>query len=168
MFRLRSYLPVVWLLLTAVAIAPAQSSTRPNFTGIWNLDKEKSDFGGLPAPQSARYLIRHVGAKLEMQLEQDSHTTRVDIIPDGQEHLLETLPDAENFARVYWDGSVLVFDGRIKPSSSSQSVPIKWISRWSLSPDKRAITIERHLTAQQASADQKLIYDKEVPAKKAQ
>jgi hypothetical protein len=164
---IRLYCLAVVLLVATTVVAPAQQPpARPNFTGIWNLDKEKSDFGGLPAPQSARYLIRHLGAKLEMQFEHDDHTTRVDIIPDGQERLLETLPDSENLARVYWSGSVLVFEGRIKPAPSSSALPVKWTSRWTLSPDKRVLTIERHLTAQQATAEQKVVFNKEpIPAK---
>jgi hypothetical protein len=167
MIRLYCFALILWV--AATPVAPAQQSpARPNFTGIWNLDKEKSDFGGLPAPQSARYLIRHLGAKLEMQYEHDEQTTRVDVIPDGEEHLLETLPDSENLARVYWSGSVLVFDGRIKPSASSNAVPIKWTSRWTLSPDKRVLTIERHMTANQSSADQKVFFNKEAAQSKAQ
>ena len=164
----RRYLAVVLLLITTVAVAAQESPSRPNFTGIWNLDKEKSNFGGLPGPESARYLIRQLGSKLEMQYEADNHTTRVDIIPDGEEHLLETLPDSENLARVYWSGSTLVFDGRIKPSSSSRAVPVKWISRWTLSPDKRVITIDRRMTAQDTTVEQKVVFNKETKPTKAQ
>jgi hypothetical protein len=166
MFRLHGW-AVVLLLATGIALAQ-QSPARPNLTGVWNLDKEKSSFGGLEAPQSARYLIRHLGAKLEMQYEHDDLTTRVDIIPDGQERILETLPDSENLARVYWSGSVLVFEGRIKPSPSSNALPVKWISRWTVSADKRVLTIERHMTAQQATADQKVVFNKEIAQSKTQ
>lgn len=167
MFRLHAAV-VLWL-ITAVAVAPAQQlPSRPNFTGIWNLDKEKSTFGGLPAPDTARYLIRQLGSKLEMQYEADNHTTRVDIIPDGEEHLLESLPDSENLARVYWSGSTLVFEGRIKPSSSSKAVPVKWVSRWTLSPDKHVLTIDRHMTAQDTTVEQKVVFNKESKQSKAQ
>jgi hypothetical protein len=166
---LRHYFAVVLLLITAAAVAPAQESpSRPNFTGIWNLDKEKSNFGELPGPESARYLIRQLGSKLEMQYEADNHTTRVDIIPDGEERLLESLPDSENLARVYWSGSTLVFDGRIKPSSASRAMPVKWVSRWTLSPDKRVITIDRRLTAQDTTVEQKVVFNKETKQNKAQ
>jgi hypothetical protein len=165
----RPYYFSLILLLAATAVVQAQQSPpRPNLTGIWNMDKEKSSFGGLDSPQSARYLIRHLGSKLEMQYEYDDRTTRVDIIPDGQERVLETLPDSENMARVYWSGSVLVFEGRIRPMSSSNALPVKWTSRWTLSADKRVLTIDRHLASQQATADQKVVFNKEVTQGKAQ
>ena len=156
------------LALMAAVTAPAQTSAKPNLTGTWNVDLEKSNFGGLEAPKSARYLIRHLGAKVEMQYEQDGHVTRVDVTPDGEEHVLETGPDTENLARVYWSGPVLVFEGRIKPMASSNAPAVKWTSRWSLSPDKKVLTIERHIASQQASVDQKVVFDKQAPLAKAQ
>ena len=132
------------------------------------MDLEKSNFGGLEAPTSARYLIRHLGSKLEMQYEQDGKITRVDVTPDGEEHVLETGPDTENIARVYWSGATLVFEGRIKPMASSKALPMKWTSRWTLSPDKKVLTIDRHIAAEQAAVDQKVVFEKQLPQAKGQ
>ncbi|MBZ5513172.1 MAG: hypothetical protein LAN70_18650 [Acidobacteriia bacterium] len=156
------------LVLMAAAAALAQAPAKPNLTGTWNVDLEKSNFGGLEVPQAARYLIRHLGAKVEMQYEQDGHITRVDVTPDGEEHVLETGPDTENLARVYWSGAVLVFEGRIRPMASSNAPPVKWTSRWSLSPDKKVLTIDRHIATEQGSVDQKVVFEKQLPQAKAQ
>jgi hypothetical protein len=155
------------IIITATALAQ-EAPAKPNFTGIWNIDLEKSNFGGLEAPQSARYLIRQLSSKIELQYEQDGHTTRVDITPDGEEHVLETGPDTENIARVYWSGPVLVFEGRIRPLPSSNATPVKWTSRWSLSPDKTVLTIDRHLSSEKAAADQKVMFNKEPVKAKGQ
>ena len=157
----RHHVLVFLLIVTAAALAQ-QTPAKPNLTGTWNMDLEKSSFGGLEAPQSARYLIRHLGSKLEMQYEQDGHITRVDVTPDGEEHVLETGPDTENIARVYWSGATLVFEGRIRPMASSNALPVKWTSRWTLSPDKKVLTIDRHIATEQASADQKVVFEKQV------
>jgi hypothetical protein len=154
------------LTLIAAAALAQQTPAKPNFTGIWNVDLEKSNFGGLEAPKEARYLIRHLGAKLEMQYEQDGKVTRVDVVPDGEEHVLETNPDTENIARVYWSGSTLVFEGRIRPLAGSNAPPVKWNSRWSLSADKKVLTIERHMSTDQATADQKVVFEKQPPQPK--
>jgi hypothetical protein len=103
-----------------------------------------------------------------MQYEQDGHITRVDVTPDGEEHVLETGPDTENLARVYWSGAALVFDGRIKPMASSKALPVKWTSRWTLSPDKKVLTIDRHITTEQGSVDQKVVFEKQLPQAKGQ
>ena len=156
------------LVVTAAALAQ-QTPTKPNLTGIWNMDLEKSSFGGLEAPPSARYLIRHLGAKLEMQYEQDGHVTRVDVTPDGEEHVLETVPDTENLARVYWSGAVLVFEGRIKPIGVEQRAagevdqPVDAFAGQE-SADHRS----PHRPAEQASADQKVVFEKQVAQPKGQ
>lgn len=160
--------PILVFLLIVTATALAQTPAKPNLTGTWNVDLEKSNFGGLESPQSARYLIRHLGSKLEMQFEQDGRITRVDVTPDGEEHVLETGPDTENLARVYWSGAVLVFEGRIRPMASSNAPPVKWTSRWTLSPDRKVLTIARHIATQQASVDQKVVFEKQLPQAKAQ
>ncbi len=148
-------------LFACTAALAQQEPAKPNFTGIWNVDLEKSDFGGLDKPLSARYLIRQTGAKIELQYEQDGHVTRVDVIPDGEEHVLETNPDNENVARVYWTGGALVFEGRIRPLFGSNVPPIKWNSRWTLSPDKQVLSIERHVTSANATATQKVLFNKQ-------
>ena len=162
------HLVLAFLLIVTAAALAQQTPTKPNLTGTWNMDLGKSSFGGLEAPTSARYLIRHLGSKLEMQYEQDGHITRVDVTPDGEEHVLETGPDTENIARVYWSGAVLVFEGRIKPMASSNAPPVKWTSRWTLSPDKKVLTIDRHITTEQTSVDQKVVFEKQLPQAKGQ
>jgi hypothetical protein len=162
----RRYTAVLLLMVAATALA--QTPAKPNLTGTWNMDLEKSSFGGLEAPLSARYLIRHLGSKLEMQYEQDGKITRVDVTPDGEEHVLETGPDTENLARVYWSGAVLVFEGRIRPMTSSNALPVKWTSRWTISADKKVLTIDRHIAAEQTSVDQKVVFEKQVPQTKGQ
>jgi len=78
------------------------------------------------------------------------------------------LPDSENLARVYWSGATLVFEGRIKPTALSNAVPVKYTSRWTLSPDKNVLTIERHISAEQESMDQKVVFEKQVVPPKGQ
>jgi hypothetical protein len=161
-------LVLAFLLIATASALAQQTPAKPNLTGTWNMDPEKSNFGGLEAPKSARYLIRHLGAKVEMQYEQDGHVTRVDVTPDGEEHVLEIGPDTENLARVYWSGATLVFEGRIRPMASSNALPVKWTSRWTLSPDKKVLTIDRHIANQQASVEQKVVLEKQLPQAKGQ
>jgi hypothetical protein len=165
---MQRHLVLAFLLFVTAAALAQQTPAKPNLTGTWNINLEKSNFGGLEAPQSARYLIRHLGSKLEMQYEQDGHITRVDVTPDGEERALETGPDTENLARVFWSGTTLVFEGRIKPMASSNALPVKWTSRWTLSPDRKVLTIERHIASEQATADQKVVFEKQVTQAKGQ
>ncbi len=164
----RRIAPLLLLLIISAAVLAQQTPAKPNFTGIWNMDPAKSNFGGLDGPKSARYLIRQLGSKLELQYESEGQTTRVDVIPDGEERVLETGPDNENLARVYWQGAVLVFEGRYRPMAGSNAPSIKYTSRWSLSPDKKVLSIERHIATEMGNTDQKVVFEKQAAQAKAQ
>ncbi len=159
---------LLFLTLMSANLFAQQAPAKPNFTGIWNMDPAKSNFGGLDGPKSARYLIRQLGSKLELQYESEGQTTRVDVVPDGEERVLETGPDNENLARVYWQGAVLVFEGRYRPMAGSNAPSIKYTSRWALSPDKKVLTIDRHITTELGRADQKVVFEKQAAQAKAQ
>lgn len=149
-------------MLCLVLAASAQNAAKPNFTGVWKMDSAKSNFGGLTAPASAEYLIRQTGSTVMLQYTQDNHTSRVDIVPDGNEHLTETAPDAETWTRAYWSDKVLVIESRSKPLSSSNRPLIQWTSRWSLSPDRKVLTIQRRITIPGADAvEQSAVFTRE-------
>jgi len=54
--------------LAAVLLAMA----KPNFSGSWKLNVSKSDFGQMPAPDSATYKIVHEDPKLRNSVKQSS------------------------------------------------------------------------------------------------
>jgi hypothetical protein len=141
--------------------AAAQTKPAPNFSGYWKLDVEKSDFGGAPAPESAGYVIRHIGGKLTFDYTQDSHTTRVDVTTDGQERMTDSNADAEVWARAFWEGPVLVFEARQRPRPAHEVPAIKWTSRWKLSASGQTLTIERQITGPQAQLTQVLVFNRE-------
>lgn len=155
----------LFLLLTIFCLAlaaTAQNSTKPSFTGVWKMDLEKSNFGGISAPATADYVIRQTGSTVMLQYTQDGHSSRVDIVPDGNAHLTESMPDAETWTRAYWSDKVLVIESRSKPLSTSNRPLIQWTSRWSLSPDRKLLTIQRRITAAGNDAvDQTVVFNRE-------
>jgi hypothetical protein len=153
-------LAVCCCLLLALTAA-AQTKPTPNFSGYWKLDAEKSDFGGAPVPESAGYVIRHIGAKLAFDYTHESKTSRVEITTDGQERMTDSNDDAELWTRAFWEGPVLVFEARQKARPGHPASGIKWTSRWKLSPDGQTLTIEREITAPQGQLNQLLVFKRE-------
>jgi len=146
------------LLLVALSLA---AQPAPNFSGYWKLDPGKSNFGGGPAPDSAGYVIRHIGAKIAFDYTQDSKTTRVEVTTDGQEHMTDSNDEAEVWTRAFWEGPVLVFEARQKARPAHPAPGVKWTSRWKLSADGQTFTIERQITAPQGQLTQVLVFDRE-------
>jgi hypothetical protein len=152
---------VCWCLLLALA-ATAQRMPTPNFSGYWKLDPEKSDFGGASAPGLARYVIRHIGARLTFDYTQESKTSRVEITTDGQERMTDSNADSELWTRAFWEGPVLVFEARQRPRPAHDVPAIKWTSHWKLSSDSQLLTIERQITGPQGEQlNQTLVFNRE-------
>jgi len=159
MLRVRKW-AALSLLLLAIATA-AQTKPMPNFSGYWKLNPEKSDFGGTPAPESAGYVIRHIGGRLAFDYNQESKTSRVEITTDGQERMTDANEEAEVWTPVSWQGPVLVFQPRQKARPAHPAPGIKWTSRWKLSADGQTFTIERQITASQGQLNQTLVFNRE-------
>jgi len=147
------------LLLAFTAAAQTKPST--NFSGYWKLNPQKSDFGGAPAPDSAGYVIRHIGARLAFDYTQELKTSRVEITTDGQERMTDSNDEAEIWTRAFWEGPVLVFEARQKARPAHPASGIKWTSRWKLSADGQTFTIERQITAPQGQLTQVLVFNRE-------
>ena len=156
----RSSLLICGIVLLALAAA-AETKPTPNFSGYWRLNREKSDFGGAPPPDSAGYVIRHIGAKLAFDYTQESQTSRVEITTDGQEHITDSNDEAEVLTRAFWDGPVLVFEARQKARPAHPASGIHWTSHWTLSSDGQTLTIDRRITAPQAELHQVLVFSRE-------
>ena len=156
----RSGVAVCGCLLLALA-ATAQTKPATNFSGYWKLNPEKSDFGGAPAPDSAGYVIRHIGAKLAFDYTQESKTTRVEITTDGQERMTDSNDEAEVWTRTFWEGPVLVFEARQKARPAHPAPGVRWTSRWKLSADGQTLTIERQITAPGGQLNQVLVFNRE-------
>ncbi len=156
----RSGLAVCGFLLLALGAA-AQTRPAPNFSGYWKLNPEKSDLGGAPPPDSAGYVIRHIGAKLAFDYTQESKTTRVEITTDGQERMTDSNNEAEVWTRTFWEGPVLVFEARQKARPAHPAPGIRWTSRWKLSADSQTLIIERQITAPQGQLNQVLVFNRE-------
>jgi len=152
---------ILWAMLFLALAAAAQTKPTPNFSGYWKMNAEKSDLGGAPPPESAGYVIRHIGAQLTFDYSQDSKTTRVEITTDGQERMTDSNSEAEVWTRCFWEGQILVFEARQKARPAHPAPGVRWTSRWKLSDDGQTLTIERAITAPQGQLKQVLVFDRE-------
>ena len=154
--RFRTLLIVV--LLSALACAAAQ----PNFSGVWRIDAEKSDWGPQPAPMQVEYVIRHVGPTIAFNYKQDGRMTRVDIVPDNEERITDTTEEMATWTRAHWSGDVLVLEARQRKRFGTEGViGASWTSKWTLSDDGKQLIIDRTLRAAGAEASQHLVFERQ-------
>lgn len=152
---------LTFVCLTAAAVGQAgAAASKPNFSGFWKMDREKSDFGKMDGPVSAEYVIRHVASKLVFDYTQDGHTSRVEITPDGDERITESAGETETLTRAYWSGRTLVIEARQRHRSPTTPA-VKWTSRWTLSDDRKLLTIQRHISTPVGDTDQTVVFRRE-------
>ncbi|HWR13753.1 MAG TPA: hypothetical protein VN577_02925 [Terriglobales bacterium] len=157
-FRYRTWYVLIPVLLCITISLDAQT---PNFSGIWKLDKEKSDFGPQPPPDSAEYVIRHIGSRLSFNFTQDGETSRVDLTPDNEERVTSSNSETATWTRAHFAGDTLVIESRERRKYGIQvATGTGWTSRWSLSPDGKELIIERTIRNALMEAKQRIVYDK--------
>ena len=157
-----------FVLLFFVAVALGED-TKPNFTGDWTLDREKSEMGE-PRPGAGggrgrgmgmgSFSITHnddalvVKRKFEFQGEERSfesrHTT------DGQENVNEGFRGSSVKSKTHWEGATLVTESVMEtPNGTRETKEIR-----SLSADGKTMTVEVTSKGGFGEGTRKLVYSK--------
>lgn len=157
-----AFLVLVLMLAVSVLGLGQPSVVQPNFSGIWKLDAERSDFAAQVPPKDAEYIIRHVGSKLSFNYIQDGNISRIDITPDNEERITTTTEENAVWTRAYWSGNVLILEAREKKRyGTSGATGANWTSRWSLSSDRNTLIIERTIRNAGVEVTQHIYFDKQ-------
>jgi hypothetical protein len=132
----------------------------PNLTGDWKLNVSKSDLGQMPAPNHLTQKITHNDPSLKVAVKQSSDNGDFEFeaayTTDGKE-CVNTFGGNEARSVVKWDGDALRFETKGKFGDNDFSMKDKW----TLSPDGKTLTIERHVSSGFGESDQKLVFDKQ-------
>ena len=135
---------LVFGLLSSLPAADA----KPDFSGQWKMNAEKSDFGPLPAPTSRNDKIEHKEPNLKITRTQSSqqgeNTSEWDCTTDGKECKVEMRGSPLKLkTTVQWDGDALAFDHK----GTFNDLDIRIKEKWTLSEDGKVITIKRHVSS---------------------
>jgi len=116
------------------------AQTIPDFSGVWQLNLEKSTFGG-PAPKEILVEIQHREPNLTQ--------TMLIVAADGREQRWAFTFDTsgsestnataagEGQTRAHWDGAELVIDSILRTPGRTYH----FSDHWSLSPDGQTLTM---------------------------
>ena len=148
-----------WVLLLTTAWCFSAYS-KPNFSGAWKLNVEKSDYGPMPAPTSLTDKIVHEDPSLKISRSQTGQqgdaTYDLSFTTDGKQNS-NTVRGNSMKSTVAWEGEALIFDSKVE----AQGNEITLKDKWTLSPDGKTITINRHAASPQGELDMKLVMEKQ-------
>ena len=152
---------LVLFVAAAVAICSAYAEDKPNFTGVWKLDIEKSNFGENPQqkPQSGTDIIEHKDPNLKISVtqvgEMGEFSITVQYTTDGKESVNEIMNNpVKTIAK--WDGNTLVLDSKGEFNGNE----FKMSDKMSLSSGGKVMTIDRRLDFGERAMEQKMIFEK--------
>jgi hypothetical protein len=168
--RSKPVISVVMTLFLCVAVAFAQE-TKPNFTGDWTLDREKSEMGeprqgggggggrgrgvgmgSFSITQDADALV--LKRKFEFQGQERTfesrHTT------DGKENINEGFRGSSVKSKTYWEGTKLVTESVMEtPNGTRETKEVR-----SLSADGKTMTVETTSKGGFGEGTRKMVYNK--------
>jgi hypothetical protein len=155
-------LPLAAFAITLAIGAGAASADKPDFSGEWKLNLEKSDFGPLPGPKSRVDKISHKDPELKINRTQVSpmdqtNTSEWTCTTDDKECSNDIPGGITLKSTARWDGEKLV----VVSKGSFQQGEIRIKDTWTLSKDGKTITIVRLLSSDMGEAEQTLILEKQ-------
>jgi len=149
--RSKNRLLILGFLSSATLLIVAQAS-RPNFSGRWELDKARSDFGSLPPDEVATELIQHQEPKLTItQVWKDAegeHTLVWQLTTDGAENRTRQ-NETEIASRTLWMDGRLVTEWRMKRGAQLSEGTYDR----SISEDRKTLTV----VVRQRSASKEIV-----------
>jgi hypothetical protein len=153
-------LTLVLLASAFFACAVAQSAGKPNFSGQWQMDAARSDFGKFPVPTT---IIRNIVQKdpdltidTTQRASSGEQTARVHYRTDGGE-TANRLASGPATSHAFWDGQTLVIRTTMKGKGD---IDVLMEERWDLSPDGKTLTTTSHVETSKGSTDLKLVCEK--------
>lgn len=142
-FKTMSKLGFTFLILAAGLTFAAD---KPNFSGRWEMDASKSDFGGSPPPDSFKRTIEHNEPSLILTDEQSSPLGQEKVVrkysTDGKEISYQWMGgDVKSTA--HWDGNTMVIVGKTDLGATELTVS----GTLTLSADGKTLTEDDKLIA---------------------
>jgi len=147
-----------FLVLAFAAAGHAQAKS--NLSGEWKVNISRSDYGPMPAPQSAAVNIRHEDPSFKVAARQSSErgesSWELTYTTDGKECSNQVRGNLVK-STVKWEGDTLVFDSKLSVNGNEISLR----DQWSLSGDGKVLTVKRHFSTSQGEGEQRIVYEKQ-------
>jgi hypothetical protein len=148
------------ILVFCAAVVALPLLAAPNFAGDWKLNLSKSDFGEMPPPTSRVDKITHEGVNLavvtKQSREQGDFNSESKYTTDGKECTNQMFGNPVK-STVKLDGDTLVMNSK----GAFQDNEFTVVSKWTLSADGKALTIDQHFSSSMGEGDSKLVFDKQ-------
>ena len=145
--------------LTLIALATVSwAAAKPNFSGDWQLNLAKSNYGSMPPPTSMVRTITHADPSLEIVDDRNgpgrSRVSSRKYMTSGETTNFEVNGAAVEGTAV-WEGDSLVVTTKVS------SVGLVFKDKMSLSPDGKQLTSDVRIESERGPVQVKLVFDRQ-------
>ena len=151
---------MILLAVASLSAALAMGADKPDFSGSWKMNAEKSDFGPMPAPDKLEQTITHADPSLTVNSvtagPQGDSKSELKYTLDGKDSI-NTVRGAEFKSVAAWDGDRIV----IKSKREVQGMEISLVETWSLSKDGKVLSVVRQASTPQGDFTLTTVMDKQ-------
>ncbi len=145
--------------IPALTCGLAFAQGKPNFSGEWKMNSEKSNYGTLAKPEKMLRKIEHNDPNVSIASTQSGPrgevSSQLKLIIDGKEQV-NKLGNVEVKITPRWDGAILHIDSK-RPFQDAQLLTQE---KWTLSEDGKTLTIATHIVAPRGEADITVVLEK--------
>jgi hypothetical protein len=137
-----------------------QTPPKPNFSGDWHMDADKSDFGHFSKPAALTRTIVQKDPDLTIDTTERApngeETSRVYYRTDGED-TVNHLSSGTGTSHAFWDGNTLVIRTKME---TRNNIYVEMEERWDLSADGNTLTTTSHVGTSRGSTDLKLVCER--------
>jgi hypothetical protein len=123
------------LFVIAAAANMGMAADKPDFSGDWKMDADKSTFGPMPAPSSMTAKIDHKDPDLTIVQTQNDQTSTAKYSTDGKE-TTNSMMGNDMKSKAVWEGKTLV----VNSSLDAGGAAVKLVAKYTLSDDGKTLT----------------------------
>lgn len=136
------------LFVIAAAAGMAMAADKPDFSGSWKMDADKSVFGPMPPPTSLTRKIDHkepaVSVEEARSSPQGDMNNTLKYSTDGKE-TTNSIMGNEIKSKAVWEGKTLV----ITSAANFGGTDYKLVDKWTLAEDGKTLTDVQAISAPQ-------------------
>jgi hypothetical protein len=154
---MRSHL--IFLALLAFPLTAADPA-KPNFSGEWKMNADKSDFGQLPRPLAYQRNIEHKDPVIRMVARQSTQMGEQTVVSTMRSDGVQTTNPSRT-GDTKTTGRWLGRDIELTTTKQVEGGEAVTRETWSLSADGKTLTSTTHLKTPRGELDVKMVLDKQ-------
>jgi hypothetical protein len=151
---MKKLMSTLFVILAAASVAMA--ADKPDFSGDWKMDADKSSFGQIPPPASIVAKIDHKDPALSVTTTQNDQTQTFKYSTDGKE-TTNSMMGNDMKSKANWDGKTLV----ISSTANMGGADLKMDTKYSLSDDGKTLTQALKIAAPQGEFEMTIVLVKQ-------